>query len=462
MKFILTLFVFLITVLFSYSQSSVIIDTTPYGIRDFYSIRKAGTPLKDIYIQQGMIIGSQGLEGGNYFKLNEQRTGWNPVPFLNSVQCPGGNYYPVEYIAQSRMNPDIMIFNGMYVCDGDSADYNKITRNGGATVTNLPFGGGNMGQQCRGFDIDPTNENIMYMAHTVFNGVYYPDPRIFKSTDAGVTWTAIDTLVGMKSIHGKWNTTGTFGGFLKVCPWNPSILMAVTDNNLAYSIDAGNNFTVRNDVPSIKIIVYDEGDQWIHGVSFDNKIYCNQGSPPGNWLPLSAGFDVKNIEVNPFDHNFWYGGSEVGVYKSTNWGLQWAFYNNSFTPSDRIIGIASDNFFGDTLVVATDQKVYRTWASVIVGINQTNTTAESFSLKQNYPNPFNPVTRISYSIPVKSDISIKLYSVTGAELMTLVTGVSEAGEYTFDFNASSLPSGVYYYRLQGENFSDTKKMVLVK
>jgi hypothetical protein len=462
MKFILTLFILFTLVPFSYSQTgNVIIDNTSYGIRDFYSIRKAGSPFKEIYIQQGMIPGAQGEEGGSYYKLNGQRTGWNSTAFLNSVQCPGGNYYPVEFIVQSRTDPDIMIFNGMYVCGGDSADNNKITRNGGATVTDLPFGGGNMGQQCRGFDISPNNPNIMYMAHTVYNGIYHPDPRIFKSTDAGVSWFVTDTLAGMKSIHGKWNTTGTFGGFLKVCPWNPNIIMTVTNDHLAYSTDGGNNFTVRNNVPSIKVMVYDEGDNWIHGVSFDNQIWCNQGNPNGNWLPLGAGFEVKNIEVNPFDHNIWYGGSEDGVYRSNNYGLQWFLYNNSFT-SDKIIGIASDNFSGDTIVVATDKRVYRSWASVIVGISHNNTNPESFELKQNYPNPFNPVTRISYSLPVKSNITIKLYDVKGSELMTLVTGVFETGEYTFDFNATSLSSGVYYYRLQGESFSDTKKMVVVK
>ncbi|HLT24345.1 MAG TPA: T9SS type A sorting domain-containing protein [Ignavibacteria bacterium] len=460
---ILSLFIILSFSSSVLSQSGyLIIDTTSYGIRDFHSIRKSGTLLKDIYIQQGMIPGPQGLTGGNYYKLNAQRTGWDPVPFLNAVQCPGGNYYPVEHIVQSRTNSDVMIFNGMYVCGSDSSDYNKITRDGGATVQTLPFGGGNMGQQCRGFDIDATNSNIMYMAHTVFNGVYHPDPRIFKSTDAGVSWFVLDTLAGLKSIDGKWNTSGTYGGFLKVCPWNPNIIMAVTDNNLVYSTNAGVTFTVRNDVPSVKILVYDEGDQWIHGVSFDNKIWCNQGDPNGNWLPLGAGFDVKNIEVNPFDHNFWYGGSEQGVYKSTNWGLQWSLYNNSFSPSDRIIGIASDNFFGDTLVVASDQRVYRTWASVIVNIPINNTVPESFELKQNYPNPFNPVTRISYSLPVKSNISIKVYSVIGKELMTLVTGVFEPGNHSIDFNASDLSSGVYYYRLETSTFTETRKMVVVK
>src|SRR5690606_29646397 len=136
--------------------------------------------------------------------------------------------------------------------------------------------------------------------------------------------------------------------------------------------------------------------------------------------------------------------------------------NNSFSPSDKIIGIASDNFFGDTLVVASDQRVYRTWASVIVNIPINNTVPESFELKQNYPNPFNPVTRISYSLPVKSNISIKVYSVIGKELMTLVTGVFEPGNHSIDFNASNLSSGVYYYRLETSAFTETRKMVVVK
>ena len=93
---------------------------------------------------------------------------------------------------------------------------------------------------------------------------------------------------------------------------------------------------------------------------------------------------------------------------------------------------------------------------------ESNLTAPTEFSVTNFPNPFNPVTRISYSLPVKSNISIKLYSVTGAELMTLVTGIAEAGDYSFDLNASSLSSGVYYYRLQTEGFSDTKKMVVVK
>ncbi len=85
-----------------------------------------------------------------------------------------------------------------------------------------------------------------------------------------------------------------------------------------------------------------------------------------------------------------------------------------------------------------------------------------FALEQNYPNPFNPTTVISYQLPVAGNVSLKLYDVLGKEVMTLVNGRQEAGAYNFNFNASSLSSGVYFYRLQSGNFVQTKKMMLVK
>lgn len=85
-----------------------------------------------------------------------------------------------------------------------------------------------------------------------------------------------------------------------------------------------------------------------------------------------------------------------------------------------------------------------------------------FSLSQNYPNPFNPNTVINYQLPKNSFVTLKVYDGIGREVATLVNGMQEAGGHTTSFNASHLPSGLYYYTLQTNNFSDTKKMLLVK
>lgn len=94
---------------------------------------------------------------------------------------------------------------------------------------------------------------------------------------------------------------------------------------------------------------------------------------------------------------------------------------------------------------------------------------ETFALLQNYPNPFNPATQITFNIPQKSNVTLKIYDVLGNEISTLVSEQKEAGSYTVQFDASNLPagrqglsSGVYLYKLQSNSFIETRKMILIR
>jgi hypothetical protein len=87
---------------------------------------------------------------------------------------------------------------------------------------------------------------------------------------------------------------------------------------------------------------------------------------------------------------------------------------------------------------------------------------KEYKLEQNYPNPFNPTTTIKYSIPKTSFVSLKIYNLIGEEVATLVNEENSIGNYEIEFNATSLPSGVYFYRIQADSFVETKKMVLLK
>jgi hypothetical protein len=89
-------------------------------------------------------------------------------------------------------------------------------------------------------------------------------------------------------------------------------------------------------------------------------------------------------------------------------------------------------------------------------------TPLEFSLEQNYPNPFNPNTKIKYSVPHSSNVTIKVFDILGNEIETLVNEEKPVGRYEINFNASSLPSGVYFYQLRAGNFVGTKKMILLK
>jgi hypothetical protein len=89
-------------------------------------------------------------------------------------------------------------------------------------------------------------------------------------------------------------------------------------------------------------------------------------------------------------------------------------------------------------------------------------TPLEFELSQNYPNPFNPTTQIIYSVPQKSNVTLKVFNVLGMEVATLFSGVQDAGKHTATFNATRVSSGVYFYRLQAGSVSITKKMLFMK
>ncbi len=98
----------------------------------------------------------------------------------------------------------------------------------------------------------------------------------------------------------------------------------------------------------------------------------------------------------------------------------------------------------------------------VIGIRNENITANTYKLNQNYPNPFNPSTSIEYAVAGKGFVSLKVFDLLGKEVATLVNEVKDAGTYSLNFNAAKLTSGVYFYRIQTDKFTDMKSMVLVK
>jgi hypothetical protein len=106
------------------------------------------------------------------------------------------------------------------------------------------------------------------------------------------------------------------------------------------------------------------------------------------------------------------------------------------------------NKFGDQATGVVQQK--------------TNLLPKKYMLSQNYPNPFNPSTNISYDLPNSGNVTLKIYNILGQEVATVFQGFQKAGSYIANFNASRLASGVYFYRLQAGQFSEAKKMLLMK
>ena len=94
--------------------------------------------------------------------------------------------------------------------------------------------------------------------------------------------------------------------------------------------------------------------------------------------------------------------------------------------------------------------------------NLTGNIPTEYKLEQNYPNPFNPATNIKFSIPVQGLVSLRIYNTLGQEVAILVNKELSIGQYEANFDGSKLTSGIYFYKLEAEGFTEIKKMMLIK
>ncbi len=160
--------------------------------------------------------------------------------------------------------------------------------------------------------------------------------------------------------------------------------------------------------------------------------------------------------------------SDYLTIKYNSAGVQeWsAIYNNGSTDGAVDIELdANNNLYvsGFSIGSGTSYDYLTIKYSQLVGIEpHTNEIPNEFSLHQNYPNPFNPVTKIRFSIPKNSTVKLAVYDALGKEIETLVNAELRAGTYNADWNASNYSSGIYFYKITAGEFSETKKMILIK
>ncbi len=100
--------------------------------------------------------------------------------------------------------------------------------------------------------------------------------------------------------------------------------------------------------------------------------------------------------------------------------------------------------------------------SSITSIEEKNTTPVGYILHQNYPNPFNPETKISFSLPKSTFVTLEIYNSLGQKVATLINNEMNSGSHKITFNASDLSSGIYYYKMQAGQFQSARKMLLLQ
>ena len=204
---------------------------------------------------------------------------------------------------------------------------------------------------------------------------------------------------------------------------------------------------------------------------FKLGFYCNSfetlvdslRSRPGDTIHMCPQFnDVKSFCTDTSAYSL-FGSAHISK-KFTE------FYGPGYgTVYVKGIGIAyssygySSNQSYDTLRGCIINGVVYGDTSIIVGVNQTSTEVpENFSLSQNYPNPFNPTTNFGFRIADFGLVRLTVFDAIGRDVEVLVNQQLQPGTYEASWDASAYPSGVYYYRLESGNYTETKKMVLLK
>ncbi|MFA7361660.1 MAG: T9SS type A sorting domain-containing protein [Candidatus Kapaibacterium sp.] len=189
---------------------------------------------------------------------------------------------------------------------------------------------------------------------------------------------------------------------------------------------------------------------------------------PTSYAPAGPGWNMMAM-TTPFNYtggnllvDICYNNTTYTSYSTVNCtaapGMYWGRYNDLTEPLGGC---------GYTAWTLTTGPVGRANTKLVLepltGVNPIGSQLPNvYSLSQNYPNPFNPTTKINFALPKQGLVTLKIYDVLGREVRTLVNEIKSAGSYSVDFNASEFSSGVYFYRLQSEGFTDIKKMMLIK
>jgi len=242
--------------------------------------------------------------------------------------------------------------------------------------------------------------------YTVWCDARNGDPDIFliRSSNGGINW----------STPVKVNDDATGNGKLQCWPW-----IAVNEQgNIAILFYDSRNSTSQNII-----------EAWLARSTDGGQTFINEKLSSASFTASSPNSDVRFGDYINVD----YSGSRI----ATVWTDQ------------RAGGI--------------DQDIYTAVVDLSTGITPISTnTPDNYSLSQNYPNPFNPATKIKFNLNKSGAVSINVYDLKGSLVSELVKGNYSAGSYEVTFDGSMIPSGIYFYKIQSGDFTNVKKMMLIK
>jgi ligand-binding sensor domain-containing protein len=285
--------------------------------------------------------------------------------------------------------------------------------------------------------------------------------------EAGNNWINVPVIGSGTNIEKDPTRPGTI--------WTCSGYQALrTDGTYNFSkvVDDFSELNPQSDVLTT-VVALPDGFAWVGTNQGLAKVNANTGtyqfySPANSQIP---GESITPLAITP-DGKLWF--ANFGSTSTSTYGLCWFDGTNfGIFPQQQTGGLPHAQIYD--LEVKNIQNGYELWIScasrgvavlkVITSVTnqeETKSLPTDFVLNQNFPNPFNPTTTISFSIPSFGFTSLKVYDILGNEVATLLNEEKPTGNYSVTFNAYSLSSGTYFYRLSAGSFSETKKMILIK
>lgn len=271
---------------------------------------------------------------------------------------------------------------------------------------------------------------------------------VLKSTDGGNNWVQKAIL------------TGGFVGGMKLLK-DGRIFMGTSLAGVVKSTNNGDNWSNMTTFAPIFIhnVLQDKDDAiYVCDAYGPNRSTDNGISFISISTPAPAGAMIEASFVDSRGH-FYISYNHDHIYKSTNKGDSWQLITGGIPGTSYIYSFCEAN---GKIYAGTNNKGAFFLSTDVVGIQPGIEIVKEFKLKQNYPNPFNPSTVISFSLPKSSFVNLKVMDINGREVAVLLNENRNSGNYEINFNASNLAGGVYFYKLQAEGFTETKKMILLK
>jgi hypothetical protein len=296
----------------------------------------------------------------------------------------------------------------------------------------------------------PDSEAIFYTARQ----------QVFKTVNDGASWTAISS-----------GTSGTISQ-LAISKTNANIMFASAGSVLYKSTDRGYTFvTTSSGMPGRAISgVYVHPDSSnVVIVTFSGfgagKIYktTNGGT---NWTNISGNLPDSPTNDGLIYHpgystSYYLVAMDIGVFMTSDWGTTWIELANGLPNT---VAMHLDyNLSANKIRIGTHGRgTYEISGYLNYIVNYNNEIPKNYELSQNYPNPFNPSTRIKFAIKQNEFVNLVVYDILGKKVSTLLDKKLDAGTYEVNFDGSNLSSGIYFFKLTTNNFSEVRKMMLTK